>query len=161
MWMNEPEIDEALAIIGKYAPRFLPYAKYLSDWRDIINQNSDGWAYWSAGTRPAGKLQELLSAIISNIRGNVRGRNVPEPSVRDLDRALTPIKSIATRKNLPVPVLGGEEEEKTSEDVIKDDMEFVAWVEETLVPDLKASGTVETAADFERLIRIIRNLSRS
>jgi hypothetical protein len=154
MWMNESEIDEALVLVGKYAPRFLPYAKYLSDWRDIINQNSDGWAYWSAGTRPAGKLQELLSAIISNIRG----RNVPEPSVKELDRALVPIKSIATRKKLPVPVLGGEVE--TSEDVIKDDMEFVVWVEETLVPDLKASGTVETAADFERLIRIIRNLSR-
>lgn len=154
MWMNESEIDEALEIIGKYAPRFLPYVKYLSDWRDIINQNSDGWPYWTAGTRPASRLQELISAIMSKIRG----RGAAEPSIRELDRALTPIKSFATRKKLPAPVLGGEEE--ASEDVIKDDMEFVAWVEGTLVPDLKASGTVETAADFERLIRIIRNLAR-
>jgi hypothetical protein len=42
----------------------------------------------------------------------------------------------------------------------KDDAKFVLWIENTLVPDLKDSGTVETAADFERLIRIIRNLAR-
>jgi hypothetical protein len=38
------------------------------------------------------------------------------------------------------------------------DRQFIDWLEETLIPDLKESGTVETAKDFERSIRIIRDL---
>lgn len=102
MRMNEFEIDEALNIIGQHAPEFLPYAKFLSDWRDIINQNSDGWAYWKAGTRPARNLEDGIQRIVDSVRG--RGTSVP--STRDLDRALTPIKSFATRHKLPVPTLG-------------------------------------------------------
>lgn len=154
MWMNEHEIDQALEIVGQHAPEFLKYVKYLSDWRDTINQNSDGWPYWSAGTRPAGKLQDLVAQLMNSIRG----RGVA-PSTKDLDRSLTPIKSFATRQKLPAPVLGKVEE--PYEDVIKDDMEFVGWIEETLIPDLKDSGTVETARDFERLVRIIKRLSGS
>lgn len=160
MWMNEHEIDEAVLIVKEYAPEFLPYAKFLSDWRDIINQNSDGWPYWSAGTRPSGALQELVAKLVDSIRG---ARGTVAPSAREFVKALTPIKSFATRKNLPVPVLGGEGAVASSSPspMIKDDAKFVLWVENTLVPDLKDSGTVETAADFERLIKIIRRLSRS
>lgn len=159
MWMNEHEIDEALYIVKEYAPEFLPYAKFLSDWRDIVNQNSDGWAYWSAGTRPAKDLQDGIEKLVESIRG----RHVSAPSARDLDRTLIPIKSFATRKKLPVPVLGGKAggTPTSPSPMIKDDAKFVLWVENTLVPDLKESGTVETAADFERLIKIIRRLSGS
>jgi hypothetical protein len=154
MRLNEYEIDRALEVVGQYTPVFLPYVKFLSDWRDIVNQNSDGWAYWSAGTRPAAKLEDLVAQLMNNITG----RGVA-PSAREFERALIPIKRFATLKKLPAPVLGGEAEELTGR-MSKDDAKFVLWIENTLVPDLKDSGTVETAADFERLIRIIRNLAR-
>lgn len=155
MWINEIEIDEALETVQRHAPEYFPYVKYLSDWRDIINRNSDGWAYWRGGTRPAGKLMELTSQLMNSIRG-YGGIRTERPGIKEFQKALTPIKSAATRHKLPAPILG---QEDVIEDVIKDDMEFVAWVEGTLVPDLKDSGTVETARDFERLIRIIRKLS--
>jgi hypothetical protein len=157
MWMNEGEIGEALEVVGRHASEYLPYVKYLSDWRDTVNRNSDGWAYWRGGTKPASKLMELISQLMSSIRG-WGGVRAERPTIKEFQKALTPIKSAATRHKLPPPILGGGE---TSEDVIKDDLQFVDWVEGTLVPDLKASGTVETAADFERLIRIIRKLSGS
>jgi hypothetical protein len=152
MWMNESEIDEALHIVQRHAPEFAPYVKYLSDWRDTINQNSDGWAYWKAGIRCASNLMDLVERLMSALRE--RGKTAP--TAKEFDRALTPIKSCATRHKLPVPVLG---QAASGEEAIEDDMEYVSWVEGTLVPDLKASGTVETAADFGRLIKIIRRLA--
>jgi len=104
MWMNEHDIDEALIIVGRNAPEFLPYVKFLSDWRDIINQNSDGWAYWKAGTRPASNLEDGIQKLMQSIRGH----RVSPPSARDFDRALTPIRSFATRHKLPAPLLGAE-----------------------------------------------------
>lgn len=160
MKMNEYDIDRALDVVRQYAPEFFPYVKYLSDWRDVINQNSDGWAYWAAGTRPASNLEELVTRLMSSIVG---AHGAVAPSVREFDKALTPIKSFATRRKLPAPVLGDEGGRSSRAAVpspmIKDDAQFVLWVENTLVPDLKESGTVETAADFERLIRIIRSLA--
>ena len=103
MRMNEYDIDRALEVVRQHAPEFFIYVKYLSDWRDIINQNSDGWAYWSAGTRPASNLEDLISKLMHSISG----RNVEEPSVKEFYKALTPIKSFATRHKLPAPVLGG------------------------------------------------------
>jgi hypothetical protein len=157
MWMNEGDIDEALETVRHHAPEYLPYIKYLSDWRDTINSNSDGWPYWTAGTRCASKLMELVAQLMSSIRG-YGGREVSRPEIKELAKSLTSIKSCATRHKLPVPVLGGDGATE-SEDTIKDDMQYVAWIEETLIPDLKDSGTVETAKDFERLVRIIKRLA--
>lgn len=42
MWMNEGEIDEMLDFVRDETPDFLRYAQYLSDWRDVVNQNFDG-----------------------------------------------------------------------------------------------------------------------
>lgn len=150
MWMNESEIDETLELVAARAPEYLPYAKYLSDWRRIVNGNSDGWPYWKAGTRCASNLMELLKALVASIRD----RDDSAPPIKAFDRSLTPIKACATRHKLPAPSL-----DEVYEDAIKDDMQFVEWVEGTLIPDLKDSGTVETARDFERLVRIIKRLT--
>ena len=155
MWMNESEIDQALDLVESNAPEYLPYVRFLSDWRETINQNSDGWPYWAAGARCASRLMQLTSQLMMSIRG-YGGINVARPEIKQFVKALAPIKSCATRHKLPVPVLG---QDYVSEAAPKDDLEFVAWVENTLVPDLKDSGTFETAADFERLIKIIRRLT--
>lgn len=42
--------------------------------------------------------------------------------------------------------------------ISQEEASYITWLEETLIPDLKESGTVETAADFEHCIRIIRDL---
>lgn len=151
LWMNESEIDQALDLVKSNAPEYLPYVKFLSDWRDTVNQNSDGWAYWKAGSSCA----STLSSLIMKVKSSIRGRDDRSaPSLKELNQALTPIKSCATRHKLPVPVLGEE-----YKDVIKDDLEFVAWIEGTLIPDFKDDGAIETAADFERLVMIIRRLT--
>jgi hypothetical protein len=49
-WMNEYEIDRAVAQMEEHAPELAPYAKFLSDWKDTVNNNSDGWAYWQGGS---------------------------------------------------------------------------------------------------------------
>lgn len=155
MWMNEHEIDRALDLVGQHAPEFLPYVKYLSDWRDVINQNSDGWPYWSAGTRPAGTLQELISKLVESTYRS----GVAAPSEKEFQKALVPIKSFATRKNLPIPVLGGA---TSSQNVLqRGDAEFVKWVEGTLVGNLKKDGLIEIAQDFERFVRIVKELRGS
>ena len=38
-----------------------------------------------------------------------------------------------------------------------DDMDYVEWVENTLIPDLRDSGRYETASDLERLCGIVRH----
>lgn len=152
MWMNEFEIEQALEIVRAHAPKYLPYVEYLSDWRDIINQNSDGWAYWRGGTKPASKLMDLVNDLVVAIRGT-GGRQGGMPTVEEFQKALTPIKSAATRHKLPAPVLGRARAGVADEG---DDAEFVMYVEERLIPDLRAAGNVETARDFERLLRIVR-----
>jgi len=100
MWMNEYEIDEAARIIEHHAPELYPYAKYLSDWRDTVNGNSDGWPYWKAGSSCAAKLMELVTQATNSIRG--RGEM---PSESLFKKALTPIKSAATKFKLSAPEL--------------------------------------------------------
>ncbi len=101
MWMNEGEIDEALDLVGHHLPEYLPYVRFLSDWRNTVNANSDGWAYWKVGARCASTLMTLVTRVTSSIRG--RGDSLP--SKKEFDRALTPIRSCATRHKLPAPAL--------------------------------------------------------
>lgn len=122
IFMNEDEIDEALYIVKYHGfIEYLPYVKYLSDWRDIVNQNSDGWAYWKAGSQCAAKLQDLVMKLVSYIRhGSTRSgpgiENEPPP-IKDFERALTPIKSCATRHKFaaPRPFGTGQKPEKPRE----------------------------------------------
>ncbi len=69
MWMNTWEIDEKA---------------------DLIDQNSDGWAYWRKGSQAAAKLMDLIQA--------------PETATDTAyKKALVPIKSFCTRQKFPFP----------------------------------------------------------
>lgn len=84
MWMNRWEIDDAAE---RYANReVLGIAtRFLKQFRDEVDNNSDGWAYWQAPTKAAEKLMALIqspgSATIEKYRA-----------------ALVPIRSFMTRK---------------------------------------------------------------
>jgi hypothetical protein len=105
MWMNESEIDDTLDYMTRRAPEYAPYARYLSDWRHTVNANSDGWPYWSGGSRCANTLSALLTRVRDAGRGWSR-ENQPLPTHAEFRKALSPIKGTATRHKLPAPVLG-------------------------------------------------------
>lgn len=100
MWMNNYEIDEVLDTAKRYFPELAPYAQYLSDWRDTVNDNTDGWAHWRAGTKCADKLSGLLGQLKLCV---IESREPPEES--EFKKAMTPIKSAATKYKLPAPEL--------------------------------------------------------
>jgi hypothetical protein len=101
MWMNEAEIDNALEIIEAHAPQFYKYAKFLSDWRDVVNANSDGWAYWRAGTSCADALSAHVSAVVTKLRGHSQAF----PTEAEFKTSLRPIRATATKRELKAPEL--------------------------------------------------------
>jgi hypothetical protein len=87
MFMNEYDITRAIAerrtgIAGKAA-------NYLNNYLRIVNSNSDGWGYWRAGTRAATSLCSF-----------VESKSDDEAAY---SKAIRPIKSLCTRRNLPHP----------------------------------------------------------
>ena len=102
MFMNEYDIERCVEVLSTRAPGIAPYARYLADWRDVVNANSDGWPYWRAGTRCADRLMGHLQSAMDTIR---EGRADDLPNISDLDKSLRPIKAMATRHNLTAPVL--------------------------------------------------------
>jgi antirestriction protein ArdC len=56
---NEMDVIEICARAGAQ-PELVPYARYLLAWMRIVNENSDGWAYWRAGAAAGIKLADLL-----------------------------------------------------------------------------------------------------
>lgn len=100
MWMNSGDIDRMVLVGETDLPEILPFARLLADWRDIVDENSDGWSTWRTGSKCADRLMNLLQEADSSRRG--RGQVPP----RELFlKALTPIKSFATQRELPKPEL--------------------------------------------------------
>ena len=104
MFYNEWDIQE-LVERARAIPALRPYASYLSQWVEIVNSNTDGWAYWKGGHRAANKLVTLLAASCPRYFGHPFPSVPPLPTPAELTKAITPIKSCATRKKLPKPVL--------------------------------------------------------
>jgi hypothetical protein len=98
MWMNEGDIEQMLDFTRYDAPEFAPYAQYLSDWKDVVNAGSDGWAYWKAGSGAAGKLMDALQALQNSHR---YGDEAPDEDV--FRKSLSPIRSCATKHRLQAP----------------------------------------------------------
>lgn len=101
MWMNEYEIDHAAEMIDNRAPEFSKYAKYLSDWRTVVNENSDGWPYWKVGGRAA----EGLMGLVQRVTNVIAGRGGEMPTEAEFRKAISKIKSAATKHGLNAPVL--------------------------------------------------------
>lgn len=59
MWMNSMDIDEA-AYRCSDNPVYADAARFLQSFRDLIASISDGWAYWSYGTKCSNDLQTIV-----------------------------------------------------------------------------------------------------
>lgn len=100
MIMNEYDVDEILDLTQRQFPQYERYAQFLADWKDTVNSNSDGWAYWKAGRGAADNLSSLLNQVKMSMFGRAE-----LPTEDQLIKALAPIKAAATRHNLPAPEL--------------------------------------------------------
>jgi len=90
LFMNTVEIDFAVQRHAHH-PVLSKATRYLRDWRDVVDQNSDGWAHWSGGPKAAKSLMTLIQS--------------GDATDAQLRKAIGPIKATATKKNLPAPEL--------------------------------------------------------
>ena len=96
--MNTYDIDEAVKLL-RDDPLLGPAARYLAEFRDLINENSDGWAYWSYGTKCADELCKLISAAVTAKYGHTWG--YVRPTAADVRKAMMRIqRSVKTNKYL-------------------------------------------------------------
>jgi hypothetical protein len=90
-FMNESEVRQAKSRWAKH--KILgPATRFLADFVDMVNANSDGWHSWPGGARAARQLMLLIE----------QGQAATEAQLR---KALVPIKSLCTRRKLPCPTL--------------------------------------------------------
>lgn len=95
MWMNEGEIDQVVRACesrGDDRPIAKRAAKFLWVLMDETNSHSDGWPYWSAPSKAANKLMELLKPYMYPWGA---AEDITEA---DYKRALVPIKAFYTRR---------------------------------------------------------------
>ncbi len=99
--MNQWEIEELANRFAKH-PVLGEAARFLNDYKDVINGNSDGWAYWSIASQAARKLVTLLEQAAQNRHLPLANQHAAATAA-DVKKAVVPIKSFCTRKNLPCP----------------------------------------------------------
>lgn len=88
-FMNTWEIDEAFHRHHSH-PILQPATILLKRFRDVIDENSDGWAYWNAPVKAAKRLMMMI-------------QHPETASEEEFKKAQTPIKSFCTRQNLRFP----------------------------------------------------------
>lgn len=90
--MNTWEIDRAANAAARQGHQTLVRAtRLLVAFRDLIDANSDGWAYWKPGGRAAARLIALIK------------RPAAEVTEAALYKAAMPIRSLCTRHKWPFP----------------------------------------------------------
>lgn len=93
-YLNRDDIDVLVEVIEQRHPAAYPFARYLRDWRDWVDDHSDGWPYWSGGCRAAGKLMHELEGIRRGLPINLSA----------LRKALAPIRATCTRHKWTGPI---------------------------------------------------------
>lgn len=90
MWMNQAEIENAYERRHE-CPNVRKGIKLLYRLMTAINEQSDGWAYWRAGSKSADKLSDLLKTA-GNLSYGTSGTITPAA----LKAAITPIRRMVT-----------------------------------------------------------------
>jgi hypothetical protein len=96
--MSEYEIEESLRFTAiNELPNLRKGAEVLSRLKDWTNSCSDGWPYWQKPARAADRLMNhLADARTQYHRGNGDG----DITEAELKKAITPIKSFLTRREV-------------------------------------------------------------
>ncbi|HEX9085916.1 MAG TPA: hypothetical protein VF867_00130 [Arthrobacter sp.] len=94
-WMNEYEVERAVARFGEDTPYLRRGARVLYSLMEWTNSHSDGWPYWQKPARAANKLMGVLASASNTPRGG-------EVDITDADlkKALSPIKAFLTRQGV-------------------------------------------------------------
>lgn len=88
-FMNEGDIDYAQERYARH-PVLSRATRILNALKDLVNANSDGWAYWAYPVRAADKLMTLIESA--------RDRSVADSMTEeDLKKAIVPLKTFLTR----------------------------------------------------------------
>ncbi len=90
MWMNQAEI-EWVSERTHTCPNVRKGVRLLRRLVEAVNEQSDGWAYWSAPSKAADKLMDLVrnaTELHCNATGTI--------SDADLRKAITPIRTMVT-----------------------------------------------------------------
>lgn len=91
MWMNEWEVrDQPDRFDAETHPNAERGARILLNLLVWVNNNSDGWPYWSKPTRAADRLMDLLRKTDAGCSG-------ADVTAEELAYALRPIKSFLTK----------------------------------------------------------------
>lgn len=92
-WANRMDIDRYLEEFSAN-PVLGPAARFLKAYQETIDSVSDGWPYWSAGTRPAGDLCKLLAdAQLANLR-----HDGIDATAADVAKAIRRVRAFMTRR---------------------------------------------------------------
>lgn len=92
MWMNQSEIEWANTR-NHQCPNVRKGLKLLLRLMQAINNQSDGWPYWTAGSKSSENLQKLLHTA-----GNLNHDTHGEITAAQLRKAITPIRTMVTRQ---------------------------------------------------------------
>lgn len=90
--MNQHEIEWA-AKQQHHCPNVRKGCTLLLRLVEAVNEQSDGWAYWSAPSKAAQKLIDLLSST-GNLNYGTSGSITPA----ELRKAIVPIRTMVTRQ---------------------------------------------------------------
>ena len=102
LYMNDYDIDQAQHRFAN-DPILGPAATFLKEFKDEVDNHSDGWAHWKAPVQAAAQLMTLLQAGEANFRnqhGEGREGDRQEITVQSLTKAIAPIKAFMTRRGL-------------------------------------------------------------
>ena len=58
--MNEMDVDDVLGRFFNGPNHIRGATQFLCGFKNLINSISDGWAYWSYGTKCSGDLQKIV-----------------------------------------------------------------------------------------------------
>lgn len=91
-WMNQTEIEWAASNHHK-CPNVRKGLTLLLRLMQAVNAQSDGWAYWTAPSHAAAKLQTLLQSAGSLLHGTTG--TITEAQLK---AAIVPIRAMVTRQ---------------------------------------------------------------
>jgi hypothetical protein len=97
MWMNAMEIDEAHDRFKNH-PILGPATQFLWNFKNVVNENTDGWCYWEATGTSAQKLMDLIND--AKYSGASDGGI---PTEEQINKAMIPIKSLCTKHKFTLP----------------------------------------------------------